>query len=164
MNCLKCNKTTTNPKFCSLSCSSSYNNNIKPKKQKNKIVKTCTECGKIYSSRAKKFCSRNCHSKNKWSVVSNRIKDSNIVHNKGNFHSSKSAKRFLQENCGHNCSICGIPPFWNNESLIMILDHINGIPDDWNIANLRLVCPNCDTQLPTYKSKNKNGGRPHRRV
>ena len=26
-------------------------------------------------------------------------------------------------------------------------------------GNLRCVCPNCDSQLDTYKSKNKNGSR-----
>ena len=29
--------------------------------------------------------------------------------------------------------------------------------------NLRLVCPNCDSQLDTYKSKNKGNGRINRR-
>ena len=28
-----------------------------------------------------------------------------------------------------------------------------------NRDNLRLVCPNCDSQLDTYKSKNKNSDR-----
>lgn len=28
--------------------------------------------------------------------------------------------------------------------------------------NLRLVCPNCDSQLDTYKSKNKNSARKKR--
>ena len=29
--------------------------------------------------------------------------------------------------------------------------------------NLRLVCPNCDSQLPTYKSRNRGSGRHSRR-
>ena len=32
------------------------------------------------------------------------------------------------------------------------------------ISNLRLVCPNCDSQLPTYKNRNKGNGRHSRRV
>jgi len=40
----------------------------------------------------------------------------------------------------------------------LILDHINGINNDNRIENLRFVCSNCDTQLPTYKSKNIGGG------
>lgn len=27
----------------------------------------------------------------------------------------------------------------------------------------RTICPNCDSQLDTYKSKNKNGARTHRK-
>ena len=30
-------------------------------------------------------------------------------------------------------------------------------------SNLRLICPNCDSQLDTYKSKNKNGARSYYR-
>lgn len=29
--------------------------------------------------------------------------------------------------------------------------------------NLRCICPNCDSQLDTYKSKNKNGARSYYR-
>lgn len=37
----------------------------------------------------------------------------------------------------------------------LILDHINGINNDNRLENLRIVCPNCDATLDTYKSKNK---------
>jgi hypothetical protein len=30
------------------------------------------------------------------------------------------------------------------------LDHINGIPDDNRLANLRIVCPNCAATLDTH--------------
>ena len=54
----------------------------------------------------------------------------------------------------NKCSICKCSPFHNNKPLIFIIDHIDG--DAWNNTrdNLRLVCPNCDTQLDTYKAKN----------
>ena len=34
--------------------------------------------------------------------------------------------------------------------------HNNGIAWDNRIENLRFVCSNCDSQLPTYKSRNKS--------
>lgn len=45
----------------------------------------------------------------------------------------------------------------------LILDHVDGDSDNWYLTNLRLVCGNCDMQLPTYKSKNWGNGRASRR-
>ena len=32
----------------------------------------------------------------------------------------------------------------------LILDHINGVPDDNRLENLRIVCPNCAATLDTH--------------
>ena len=57
------------------------------------------------------------------------------------------------------CKECGLLPEWNGKPLVLHLDHINGDSFDWRIENLRLLCPNCHTQTPTYsrgqKRKNK---------
>lgn len=52
------------------------------------------------------------------------------------------------------CSICGQIPYWNNQELTLILDHINGKNHDNRLENLRWVCPNCNQQLDTTGSKN----------
>jgi hypothetical protein len=44
---------------------------------------------------------------------------------------------------------------WNGESLDPILDHINGNRFDNRPENLRYLCPNCDSQLPTRGGANK---------
>ena len=69
-------------------------------------------------------------------------------------------KRVLEENLiEYRCGCCGIGPEWNNKPMPLILDHINGTNNDNRLENLRFVCSNCDSQLDTYKSKNrkKNG-------
>lgn len=52
------------------------------------------------------------------------------------------------------CAICGSPPVWKGHSLVLILDHANGDPSDHQLENLRFVCPNCESQLPTHGSRN----------
>lgn len=53
-----------------------------------------------------------------------------------------------------HCKICGISNVWNGNELTMILDHINGDNHDNRIENLRWICPNCDSQLPTFAGRN----------
>lgn len=64
---------------------------------------------------------------------------------------------------GRKCAICGLADIWNGATLHFILDHIDGNAANNQEDNLRLVCPNCDSQLNTYKSKNKNSARKHRK-
>lgn len=59
----------------------------------------------------------------------------------------------------YKCSICGIKNNWNNQELHFVLDHIDGNAANSTRENLRLVCPNCDSQLPTFKSRNKFSAR-----
>lgn len=69
-------------------------------------------------------------------------------------------KRIINEKLiDYNCSMCGIEAVWNDKPMPLILDHINGVNNDNRLENLRFVCSNCDTQLPTYKSKNRRNRR-----
>jgi hypothetical protein len=69
-------------------------------------------------------------------------------------HSLK--KRILKNNLlEYKCQICKIEARWQNKPMPLLLDHINGVNNDNRLENLRFICSNCDTQLPTYKSKNR---------
>ena len=65
-------------------------------------------------------------------------------------------ERILKQNLiEYKCACCLIGPDWNGKPMPLILDHKNGINNDNRLQNLRFVCSNCDSQLPTYKSRNK---------
>ena len=61
------------------------------------------------------------------------------------------------------CAICGGSNMWLGLPLAFVIDHIDGNPENNHRENLRLICPNCDSQLPTYKSRNRGKGRHYRR-
>lgn len=54
----------------------------------------------------------------------------------------------------YECSECKLTE-WNNKPIALELDHINGANADHRIKNLRLLCPNCHSQTPTFRGKNK---------
>ena len=69
---------------------------------------------------------------------------------------ARMKRRMIAENLLRNeCYVCGIPAIWHGKPLILRLDHENGIRNDNRIQNLRLLCPNCDSQTDTYCGKNK---------
>jgi 5-methylcytosine-specific restriction endonuclease McrA len=51
------------------------------------------------------------------------------------------------------CYECGTVS-WMDKPLTLQMDHINGIPSDNRIENLRLLCPNCHSQTPTFAGRN----------
>ena len=64
-------------------------------------------------------------------------------------------RRLIKEGKLDNvCAECGIGPFWNHKDITLIMDHINGIPNDQRLENLRILCPNCHSQTPTYTGRN----------
>lgn len=62
------------------------------------------------------------------------------------------------------CAICGIWREWNGRALNFVLDHIDGDAMNNCRGNLRLICPNCDSQWPTFKSRTMGKGRHYRRL
>ena len=63
-------------------------------------------------------------------------------------------KRLLQEGFLKNqCSLCKLGPKWEGKKLVLVLDHINGESDDHRLVNLRLLCPNCNSQQKTFAGR-----------
>ncbi len=53
------------------------------------------------------------------------------------------------------CSKCGISE-WNGIALTLEMDHINGDNADNRRENLECLCPNCHSQTPTWRGRNKS--------
>lgn len=56
------------------------------------------------------------------------------------------------------CALCGLGPKWQGEPLTLRIDHINGVRNDHRLENLRLLCPNCDSQTDTFCGRNRPRG------
>lgn len=148
--CANCSKETKNPKFCCRSCGVSYNNHIKPKRIKR--MRTCKFCkNKFHSlhSYNQKYCNKQClQNHREYNIQTDGFGD-------GHYHNN-TIRRYLIKKHGNSCMICGQSgDDWNGKPITLIVDHIDGKSNNNKLDNLRIVCPNCDCQLPTYKAKNK---------
>ena len=72
------------------------------------------------------------------------------------FQTSKLKNKLLKEAIKTNsCEECGLSDEWNGKLIVMHLDHINGRSDDHRLENLKMLCPNCHSQTPTYSGRNR---------
>lgn len=100
------------------------------------------------------------HNKGKtWVNQSIRVPNSKLFCKNSNHTRIIARRRIIKDKLiPHDiCSKCGIQE-WMGEKLVMVLDHINGDGNDHRLENLRFICPNCNSQLPTFAGRNKNGG------
>jgi hypothetical protein len=138
-------------KFCSKSCSAKYNNIGVRRHGEERF---CLNCNNKTTN--KKFCSNTCQQDFEW------VKEKKKIEKTGIAPYARTSKRYIIETRGHRCEICKETE-WMGQKIPLVKDHIDGNPENHSILNLRVICPNCDAQTPTYKSKNKGNGRVYRR-
>lgn len=62
----------------------------------------------------------------------------------------------LPDRCDNQeCRFFSEPLLWNGSPLKLILDHLDGVRWDNRPESLRLLCPNCDSQLATRGGGNR---------
>lgn len=83
-----------------------------------------------------------------------KLKD--VLIDKSPYKSSYHLKeRLYKENLkSKQCEECGLTE-WNGKEIKFELDHINGDNTDNRIENLKILCPNCHSQTPTFRNKRR---------
>ena len=78
------------------------------------------------------------------------------LNNEYPIHSYKLKEKLINEKLlEYKCVWCNIENMWNDKSIVLELDHIDGNNQNNNLSNLRILCPNCHSQTDTFRGRNK---------
>ena len=156
--CKQCKKSISYEKrrntFCSSKCA--INDHNPTYNFNKKVYIKCVTCKITFrKKRNKKYCSMGCHQTHRWSLKTKDV-ENGLVSNRPRL------RKYLVEKFGYYCFVCKLTK-WMNKQISLEVDHIDGNHENNYPKNLRLICPNCHSQTPTYKAKNKGNGRKSRR-
>ena len=124
----------------------------------------CINCGTenlFGHSKSNKYCNNQCQADFQYNQYIAAWKAGTEDGRKGKLQTSGYVVRYVLAKQNYKCASCGIDKH-NGLPIVLELDHIDGNYTNNTEQNLRCLCPNCHSQTPTYKSKNKGQGRQNR--
>ena len=131
--------------------------------RKDERTENCLNCNKpIFAGTMSKLCIK-CYRAKYDAEKVKHWKETGDTGCKTSTTIRNAIRTYILNKQGCMCAICGTKNEWFGKQLNFILDHIDGDASNNFESNLRLICPNCDSQLDTFKSKNKNSARSHRK-
>ena len=101
------------------------------------------------------ICSKECRGKLRYNSSQEERK---VLFNEGKLKYRKRIRTFLLEEHGNICQICKQSE-WLDKPIPLQVDHIDGNASNNTPLNLRMICYNCNAQLPTFAGRNRGSGR-----
>ena len=157
---LKYRERGTVKKFCSSSCSATYNNLQK------RTDRYCLHCSELIGRNSKKYCSRLCQKLYRRRLYIDKWLSGEVSGNIGiqSIDLSSYVRKYLLEQAKYSCSLCGYSKRHKiTGNYILSIDHIDGNHKNSRPENLRVLCPNCHAETETYGSLNSGRGRKYDR-
>lgn len=165
--CIQCGKKfrdlkSNGRKFCSHTCFAIYNNISRG--MKNRKISKCKNCKKemqVRGSVERIYCSRKCAFEGQYEDRILKWKNGEITGYTGKTKQiCPWLRRYLLDTRGARCERCGwdgIHPI-DGKPLVEI-NHIDGNAMNNSDDNLEIVCPNCHSMTPNFRSRNKQSSR-----
>lgn len=110
----------------------------------------------------KKYCDNKCQHEFQSRKRRSDFRNGAYVGTLIGFPANGWTRALLIEEFGYNCASCGIGGEYNGKPLLLEVNHIDGDALNNSLQNLEFLCPNCHSQTPTYRARNKKSARTFR--